>query len=474
MTASLGSALPPDLAQALESAGQAHVADAISRLDPTHRNGLIDQVATIDWDTVAELRQRVLRGTPPSQTHDFQPPEVFPLDRSPEQTARAKTAVAEGERLLSAGKVAALVVAGGQASRLGLHGPKGTVPAGPVTGASLFEIFARKLDAARRRFGSPVPFYVMTSPANDGPTRVFFSDNAFFGLDPDNVAFFTQGALPALDESGRALFAASDSLALAPTGHGGVFSALRDSGSLDDMQRRGVELMSYFQVDNPLVLPTDPLFLGMHSLAGAGMSSKVVERAGAEEKVGVIGLIGGRHGCIEYSNLPDELRGARNEDGSLRFSAGNIAMHAISVEFAAKEVGSSSGLPWTLAHKRMKVVDGHGRPTEQMAYKAERFVFDALRLSDETVTLEVDRSTEFSPIKNADGENSPTTSRRDMCALAARWVTAAGLALPEPGADGVPAVEVDPRFAITEAEFLARMPAEPKILDNGHLYTVDG
>ncbi len=467
----------PDLSLELEhqlgAAGQDHIVDALARLDGEGRRRLLDEVQSIEWNIVGRLRKRILTGDPPARQHDFAPPEVFPLDRTPAQEAQAEAAAAEGARLLSEGHVGCVVVAGGQASRLGIDAPKGTVPAGPVSGRSLFELFARKLRAAEMRYGRPVPFYVMTSPTNDAATRAFFADHAFFGLDPDDVFFFVQGVLPGLDDAGRALFARRDGLALAPTGHGGIFSALRNSGAYEDLGERGVRHLSYFQVDNPLVLPTDPLFIGLHALAQAGMSSKVVERRGPDEKVGVIGLIDGRHGCIEYSNLPDELRSARNPDGSLRFGAGNIAMHMIDVDFAKDTVGGSEGLPWTLAYKNMNVIDAAGRPTEQLAYKAEMFVFDALALSDGSVSLEIDRTVEFSPIKNASGENSPATSRADMCALHAGWAARGGRPLPAPDDDGAIPVEVDPLFALTEAQFLQRMPAEPVVLERGHLYTLE-
>lgn len=462
-----------ELVHRLEAAGQHHVIEAVDRLDRDERGHLLDEIARVDWETVGRLRERILSGDPPQEEQELTPPEVFPLQRDAEQRARAAAATAAGERLLAAGHVGAVVVAGGQASRLGLDRPKGTVTAGPVSGWSLFELFARKLLSTEAKYGMPVPFYVMTSPTNDGATKAFFTEHRSFGLDPDNVVFFTQGVMPALDDRGRVLFTRRDALALAPTGHGGIFSALDASGALDDMADRGVEYLSYFQVDNPLVVATDPLFIGLHALAGAGMSSKVAQRSGPDEKVGVIGRVDGRHTCIEYSNLPDVLRNARNEDGSLRFAAGNIAMHIISSEFARSTATSALALPWTLAHKRMTVLDDDGEPEEQMAYKAETFVFDALGLSETTVTLEVERAVEFSPIKNATGPNSPATARADMCALHAGWAKTAGMPLPPADDGGVIPVEVDPCFAVSEREFLARMPAEPAVNERGHLYTTN-
>jgi UDP-N-acetylglucosamine/UDP-N-acetylgalactosamine diphosphorylase len=311
----------------------------------------------------------------------------------------------------------------------------------------------------------------MTSPANDASTRAFFAEHDFFGLDPDDVFFFAQDMLPALDEEGRILFAAEDELFLAPNGHGGCLLGLASSGALDDMRRRGLAQLSYFQVDNPLVRPADPLFLGLHAEAGAGMSSKVVEKRDEHEKVGVIGKIDGRFGCIEYSDLTPELRAARDPSGALRFRAGNIAVHALSVDFVEEVTRGGLELPWHLARKKMKVVERDGRVVETAGVKFETFVFDALARSPRSVVLEVLREEEFSPVKNASGEDSPATCRRDLCRLFAGWVRAAGRPLPPPDSEGIHPVEVDPLVAETQDEFLTRSPLEPDVRPAGHLYS---
>jgi UDP-N-acetylglucosamine/UDP-N-acetylgalactosamine diphosphorylase len=310
----------------------------------------------------------------------------------------------------------------------------------------------------------------MTSPANDAVTRAFFREHDFFGLDPDDVSFFQQDMLPALDDEGRILLAAPDRLFLAPNGHGGVLWGLATSGILDAMRARGVTQLSYFQVDNPLARPADELFLGLHARRGAGMSSKVVKKRDAAEKVGVLGRIDGRMGCIEYSDLPAELRDQRDPDGELAFRAGNIAVHALELDFVARLTAERLALPWHLARKQMKVVDERGDLIDSFGTKFETFVFDALSRSERSVTLEVERFSEFSPVKNADGEDSPATSRRDLCRLFAGWAAAAGRALPEPDTAGVHPVEVDPRLAETREEFLAVPAPRPKVTERGHHY----
>ena len=266
------------------------------------------------------------------------------------------------------------------------------------------------------------------------------------------------------------LFSAPDQLFMAPNGHGGCLLGLASSGALEDMRRRGIEQLSYFQVDNPFARPADPLFLGLHDLAGAGMSSKVVAKRDAGEKVGVLGLMDGVLGCIEYSDLPAELREARDDQGELRFRAGNIAVHVLSRRFVEELTESGLELPWHVARKEMKVVDATGEPGTVTGFKFETFVFDALARSKGSVTLEVARELEFNPVKNRSGEDSPDSCRAALCALFAGWVTAAGGALPERDAQGNHPVEVDPRRAESQDEFLAHGPLEPEQQDGGHLY----
>lgn len=461
------SELSRELRHGLRAAGQAHAVDRFDRLAPSDQALLAEQLAALDLSLLAELHG-LIEERPASAT-SFEPPELFPLRREDEHAGRAAAAVQRGEELLRGGKVGYVLVAGGQASRLGYDAPKGDYPIGPVTERTLFAYHAQRLLAARRRYGSTTPWYVMTSPANDAATRTIFAENDHYGLDPDEVFFFSQDMLPALDAEGRVLFAAPDRLFLAPNGHGGCLLGLASSGALEDMRARGLELLSYFQVDNPLVRPADSLFLGLHALDDAGMSTKVVEKRDAGEKVGVIGHIDGVLGCIEYSDLPDELREERDPSGALRFRAGNIAVHALSVGFLESVTRGELSLPWHVARKTIQVADEGGALVETTGFKFETFVFDALARSPRSVTLEVDRGVEFSPVKNKDGEDSPATAKAALCSLFAEWVRAAAGKLPEPDAAGNVPVEVDPRHAETQDEFLARGGA-PDVHPTGHVY----
>jgi len=438
-------------------------------LAPAPRARLIAALESLDLPLIGRLAQAARAGARPAPVQRFETPHVL---RPAQLAAEAETARARGTALLRAGRVGFLMVAGGQASRLGYDGPKGAFPIGPVSGHSLFEIFARKLRAAGARYGVPTPWYVMTSPATDGATRAFFAEHDHFGLPRADVCFFQQAMLPALDTQGRILLARADELFLAPNGHGGVLAALADSGALADARARGVEVFSYWQVDNPLAPPADPLFLGLHAQHGAQMSSKVVEKRSADEKVGVLGRADGQLTCIEYSDLPGELREARDASGRLVFGAGNIALHALDLEFVEALTRRGLALPWHLAQKRMRALGPDGALREVEGYKFETFVFDALGLAQASATLEVERAREFSPVKNATGLDSPESARADLVALHSGWVRAAGLALPDVG--GGAAVEVDPLLAEDAEELRARAVPPRAVLrtgPRGHWYT---
>jgi len=433
--------------------GQEHLLAHWETLDEAGRARLLGQLEAVDYGLMARLAGLLGQGGDLSEP-ELAAPEVFPLERDAETRARAETAQGRGAELLGAGRVGFMIVAGGQGSRLGYDGPKGCFTVGPVTERSLFEWHARRILAAGRRHGFRPTWYVMTSPANDAATRAFFERHGHFGLGVEDVFFFSQSMLPAMDLEGRLLLSAPDSLFLAPNGHGGSLAALATSGALAHMAERGIETVSYFQVDNPLARPADSLFLGLHAEAGAGMSSKVVPKRDAAEKVGVLGLIDGRMGCIEYSDLSDELREARTPEGKLLFGAGNIAVHAIERSFVERLTsGGDLDLPWHIARKRMKVHGEDGALVEVEGAKFETFVFDALGKSEASLTMEVERHLEFSAVKNASGSDSAASCRADLTALFRRWLDELGRA-----ADAE-LIEVDPLFAEDEHEFRARIEA---------------
>ena len=293
-----------------------------------------------------------------------------------------------------------------------------------------------------------------------------FERNDYFGLDKKNVFVFRQGTMPNFDLDGRILLSAKDDIACSPDGHGGSLRALYTSGALEDMKSRGIEFISYFQVDNPLINIFDTLFIGLHSRCGAQMSSKALTKATAKEKVGNFCLADGKITVIEYSDLPDELTEKRNPDGTVVFSLGSIAIHIINVSFIEQLNSEGFALPIHRAVKKIPYLDENGKmvtPQEPNGIKLETFVFDALPLGDKSIILETLRSEEFAPVKNAEGADSPEVTRRMMIERAAGWLKSAGIDIPTKPDGSVDCdIEIAPSFAIIKEDVLDKKNLVPK------------
>ncbi|MGQ0551958.1 MAG: UTP--glucose-1-phosphate uridylyltransferase [Planctomycetota bacterium] len=438
----------------LAAHGQEHVLRFCDQLSPAAEEAFLEQLLAQDLPRLTRLIQQVLQPTPAHATARIEPPELIAWGEGAEELRRDATARQAGEEALAAGHVAAFLVAGGQGTRLGYDGPKGRYPVGPITQRSLFAYHAQRILATSRRYGHAAPLYVLTSASNHESTVGAFEEAEHFGLDPQDVHFLVQGMLPAIDRAGKLLLAHAGSLALSPDGHGGALRALARGGALEDMERRGIREIFSFQVDNPLCRVLDPVFIGHHVQARAEMSTKVVAKRDAAEKVGVLARLNGRLGVVEYSDLDPALAAARQPDGQLLYRAGNIAIHLLRLDFVRRLTSGTLELPVHRADKAVPCLDAEGqlvRPSAPNAIKMEQFLFDALPLAAHSITQEVARRDEFAPVKNAEGVDSPESARAALSDQARRWMAAAGLALP-PG----PA-EVGPLFALDQEEFLANL-----------------
>jgi UDP-N-acetylglucosamine/UDP-N-acetylgalactosamine diphosphorylase len=315
----------------------------------------------------------------------------------------------------------------------------------------------------------------MTSPQNDADTRAFWEKHHYFGMKPTNLMFFPQDELPALDFSGKVLMQTKDSLALSPNGHGGSLLALWKSGAIADMKKRGISQISYFQVDNPIVRCVDPLFIGLHDLDGAQMSSKMLPKTGPKEKLGNFCLIDGKMTIIEYSDLPDELANQRLPNGDLRFRAGSIALHAMRVDFVEALNKHGFALPVHRAEKKVPCIDmetgAEIKPEKPNAIKLETFVFDALPLTDKSVLYETDRIDEFAPIKNATGIDSAESSEQITTERNARWLESAAIKVPRiPDHTADCTIEIAPSFALYPDDVKAKAKSIAPPAPGGKVY----
>lgn len=434
--------------------GQEQILAFYDKLSPEQRESLAAQAGSIDLDLIAKLSGE------DAEEASLGTIEPEPFVRLPHDEASRRQwddARAVGMEALRAGRVAAMVVAGGQGTRLGFSGPKGAFPIGPVTNRTLFQIHAEKVRAASCRYGREIPLLVMTSPSNDAETKFFFKENLFFGLPFTSVKIFSQGEMPAVDSDGKIILDRPDHAFMSPNGHGGALKALWDSGVIAWLEEKGIDTISCFQVDNPLARAVDPTFIGFHISAGSEMSFKLLHRTIPEEKLGIWLSRNGRARIIEYSDMPREEMAARTAGGELKYAGGSIAIHCFSVPLIRRLNAGGFALPYHRAHKKVPRVDASGKtvaPDKPNATKFEMFIFDALSFAQRHLAIETRREEEFSPVKNADGVDSPATARRDMSRLYARWLREIGVEVPRE--DGYPAhtIEISPLVG-DDAESLA-------------------
>ncbi|KAL6761172.1 nucleotide-diphospho-sugar transferase [Haematococcus lacustris] len=369
-----------------------------------------------------------------------------------------------GMQLLAQGKVAVLLLAGGQGTRLGSSLPKGCYDIGLPSHKSLFQLQAERLlrlqqlvaeqqlqqpqqpRQDQQAAGRPVaprsiPWLIMTSPFTHQDTLKHFEEHAFFGLQPCQVSFFQQGSLPCLTKQGTVIMASTSQLAKAPDGNGGVFRALKTSGLLDRLQAEGVECLDCYCVDNALARLGDPLFLGYCHSKAAQVGARVVAKASADEKVGVFASREGALSVVEYSEMePGQAHATNPDTGALLYKWSNICMHYFSVEWLQQlQEHLAKGTAYHVAHKVIPSIDG---PVQGI--KLEMFIFDPFPTAHTVALVEVSRQEQFAPVKNAPGSatDSPDTARAAVLAQGAAWVEAAGGVLA--ARQGVAGVEVSP------------------------------
>ncbi len=384
-------------AATLAQYGQEHLLDGLDELPADARERFLGAARGRSTGTSSRIRPSRRR------SEDVEPPEVVTLAEQEVRRAELREA---GEDAYRDGRVAVLMVAGGQGTRLGWPGPKGTFPIGPHSGKTIYALQAEKVLALSRRVGRDVPLLVLTSPATDDETREHFRTHGDFGLAPGQVRPFVQGTVPSVDRDGRALLAEPGVLLENPDGHGGVFEALVRSGELERLRREHVEHLVYIQVDNVLAPVDDPRLVGLAALEGTDVVTKVLEKAHPDEKVGHLVRAGGRDRIVEYTELTPEDTRATTAAGELVYRWGSPALHAWSVDFLARLADRGYKPPLHRSAKPLRAwIDGAVRDVD--GWKHERFVFDLVPEAEASLGIEIDREAEFAPVKNAEGAGQP-------------------------------------------------------------------
>ena len=423
--------------------GNEHVFEYWDTLSDAEKKSLLIDLSTVDFELVEKLYALSKEAV---EIAEFVPAPFISIPKTSEELATKEKTSAIGIDFIKQGKVAAFVVAGGQGSRLGFDGPKGLFQVGPVSGKSLFQIHGEKILKYSRKYSTVIPWLVMTSQLNHNETVAYFEKMNYFGLNKANIYIFPQSMISSLDTNGKLILENSHTLFKNPDGHGGSLTALATSGVLAKMKERGISIISYFQVDNPLIKIIDPFFIGSHVLNNADVSSKSIRKAYADEKVGVfVKYKNDTIGVVEYSDMSKEDINLQDASGELLYGSGSIAVHAFSVDFIDSITsGRGVSLPFHTARKKLKVKTGNTEK-EIDGLKFEKFVFDALLLTNKNIIMDTVREEEFAPVKNATGVDSLETSQTLMSNLHKAWLTERGVNIPH----SVKVIEISPLTAVS-------------------------
>ena len=320
-----------------------------------------------------------------------------------------------GLKAIREGKVGAVLLAGGQGTRLGLDRPKGTLNIGVAKELYLFEQLLRNLMDVTDEAGVYVPLYIMTSNINNADTTAFFEEHDYFGYPKDYVKFFVQEMVPACDYEGRIYMESQTEVAMSPNGNGGWFSSMVNAGLLSDIKERGIEWINVFAVDNCLQRIADPMFVGATIAYGCESGAKVVRKAAPDERVGVLCTEDGKPSIAEYYEMTEEMATARTENGDLKYGFGVILNYLFS-EKKLEQIADAR-MPIHVVEKKIPYMDVDGtfvKPEQPNGYKFETLVLDMVHMMDDCIPYEVVREREFAPIKNLHGVDSLDSARELM------------------------------------------------------------
>lgn len=399
-----------ELIQLLEKYNQDHIIKLLKKIDGAKRKELIEQIGNIDFDQIMELYEHTKK---PVEIKENKIEATSYLDKAKLTKDQKEKFDDLGEQIIRSGKYAVVTMAGGQGTRLGHSGPKGTFKLDVYgKGKYLFEILADNLKEANKKYNTTIPWYIMTSKENNQDTIDFLEKNNYFGYDKNEVTTFIQGGLPLIDKQGKLLIGKELKIREASDGNGGTYASLRQSGCLADMKEKGIKWVFIGSVDNALLKMADVTLLGMAIDKGVEIASKSVVKANPHERVGVFCKMNKCPKVIEYTELPEKMAEEIDENGELKYGESHIMCNLYTID--AIEKISKEPLIYHSAFKKNSYIDEDGKeivPTEPNSYKFESFIFDAFEFFDDIAILRGKREDDFAPVKNKEGVDSPKTAK---------------------------------------------------------------
>ena len=399
-----------DVVEILKIYNQEHIIKLLNELDDIKKQELIDQINQIDFNQIMELYDNTKKEI---EIKENKIEAIEYLDKEKISKTQEEEFNSLGEMAIKKGEYAVVTMAGGQGTRLGHTGPKGTFKLDVYgKGKYLFEILAENLKEANKKYDTVIPWYIMTSEENNNQTSEFLEKNNYFGYPKGFVTLFKQGELPLIDTEGKLLISKDMKIKEASDGNGGVFSSLRTSGMLSDMKERNIKWVFIGGVDNAILKMVDTTLLGMAIYKGVKIAAKSVVKANPHERVGVFCKMNGHPKVIEYSELPEKMAEEIDENGELKYGESHIMCNLFSIE--AIEKVSKENLMYHSAFKKNSYIDENRKeiiPEKPNSYKFESFIFDSFEFFDDIAILRGKREDDFAPVKNKEGVDSPRTAK---------------------------------------------------------------
>ena len=399
-----------DTIDLLKMYNQEHIIKLLEKLDENKKQALIEQINKIDFHQLKELYDNTKKEIEIKENRIEPLPYLDKKKLSEEQKEKFQRL---GEAVLEKGEYAVVTMAGGQGTRLGHSGPKGTFKLDVYgKGKYLFEILTENLKEANQKYGKIIPWYIMTSKENNDETIEFMEKHNYFGYDKSSVRFFAQSELSLVDVNGKLLVGKDMRIKEASDGNGGTYSSLRASGCLAEMKEKGIKWVFIGGVDNALLKMADTILLGMAIDKKVQIASKSIVKANPHERVGVFAKMNGHPKVIEYSEMPEKMAEEVDNDGELKYGEAHIMCNLYTIE--AIEKISKETLIYHSAFKKNTYIDEKGKeviPQEPNSYKFESFIFDAFELFDDIAILRGQREDDFAPVKNREGVDSPKTAK---------------------------------------------------------------
>lgn len=395
-----------EMLEILTEYNQTHLLKYYNELSQQEKINLENQIRNIDFSLLSLISDRHIK----SEKGRIEPLGAMTIE---EINRRKDEFSSVGISAIKDGKVGAVLLAGGQGTRLGFDKPKGMFNIGVNRQLYIFECLINNLMEVVRQAETYVPLYIMTSEKNHDDTVSFFKENNFFGYDSNYISFFIQEMAPSADFEGKIFLEEKDRISSSPNGNGGWFSSMKRAGLDIQMKNQGIEWLNVFAVDNVLQKIADPCFIGGVIKSGFSSGAKVVSKASPDEKVGILCLEDGRPSIVEYYEMTEDMRNLKNENGSLAYNYGVILNYLFRLD--SLEQSSGKILPVHVVEKKIPHINDnaeHISPQSPNGYKFETLVLDMVHMQDNCLAYEVERNREFAPVKNKSGVDSIESARK--------------------------------------------------------------